>query len=117
MKSGAPALPGMTAKGGTLLGFPAITSAHVPVEAGSPGDGDTSITLLDPAQILVADEGRGNIEVAMEASLQMEDVPVAGATNLVSLYQTHTAALRLTRYLNWVRCRDGMAQVLNSVAY
>lgn len=106
--------PGMTAKGGTLLGLPAITSASVP-SAGSPYI--SSITLIDAAQVLLCDEGGGALETAMEGALQMEDAPGSGAQNLVSLWQTNSAALKLTRYVNWRRCRAGAARVLTGVGY
>lgn len=119
---GALAFPGMTARGGTLMGLPAITSTGVPVEVGSPGDGDASITLLDASQILVADEGGGDFEVTTEATLEMLDNPTNDAstptaTTQVSMFQTSSAAIKATRFANWRRCRDGMAQVLRLVAY
>lgn len=119
---GALAHPGITAKGGTLMGLPVITSNSVPVESGSPGDGDTSITLVDPSQILVADEGGGDFEVSTQATLQMLDNPTNDAstptaTNMVSMFQTDSAAVKVARYVNWARCRDGMAQVLTAVQY
>jgi HK97 family phage major capsid protein len=114
---GAPAFPQMSAKGGVLLGLPAITSAHVPVEVGSPGFGDSSITLLDPSQVLVADDGGSALQVSEGGALQMEDAPGSGAQSLVSLWQTDAAGLKTTRYANWRRVRDGMAQVLTVVQY
>lgn len=114
---GALAHPGMTAKGGVLLGLPVVTSAHVPVEVGSPGDGDTSITLLDPSQILVADDDEGSVQMSDKGAVQMESEPGGGAQSLVSLWQSDSAALKAVRYANWKRCRDGMAQVLTVVQY
>ena len=111
---GALAHPGMSAKGGTLVGLPAITSAHVP-SVGSPYV--SSITLLDPSQILLCDEGGAKLEVSMEGALQMEDAPGSGAQQLVSLWQTNSAALKMTRYVNWRACRSNMARVLVGVAY
>jgi HK97 family phage major capsid protein len=108
------AYPGLTAKGGTLLGLPAIASAGVP-SAGSPYI--SSITLLDPSQILLADESGGAVETSTEGALQMQDAPGSGAQNLVSLWQTNSAALKVTRYANWQRCRAGMARVLTGVSY
>ncbi|MGE0583465.1 MAG: phage major capsid protein [Steroidobacteraceae bacterium] len=113
---GALAFPGMTAKGGILLGLPAITSNHVPVEVGSPGDGDTSITLLDAAQILVTDDGSTGFEVSENATIAMSDEPTSPVEQ-VSMFQTDSVALRTTRFANWRRCRDGMAQVLSGVTY
>ena len=108
------AYPGMTAKGGTLLGLPTITSAAVP-GPGSPVS--NSITLLDPSQILVCDENGGALETSFQGSIQLEDSPGSGARNLTSLWQTNSAGLKMTRYVNWRRCRAGMAQTLTGVAY
>jgi HK97 family phage major capsid protein len=109
--AGALAHPAMTANGGTLLGLPCITTAHVPVS------GTTGILLLDPSEILVVDDGGGTIEVGEQTALQMSDGPGAGAQSLVSMWQTESVALKINRYLNWQRCRDGMAQVLDQVSY
>jgi HK97 family phage major capsid protein len=111
---GALAHPGMTAKGGTLLGLPAITSAAVP-HSGSPAT--STITLLDAAQVLVADEGAAALELSERGALQMESAPGSGAQNLVSLWQTNAAALKTTRYANWRKCRPNVARVLTGVSY
>ena len=115
--SGELAYEGMGAKGGVLLGLPAITSAAVPVAIGSPGAGTSSITLVDPSQITVVDDGNGAIEISENAALQMESAPAGGPTSMVSMFQTESVALKITRYANWQRVRDGMAQVLDGVAY
>ncbi len=111
---GALAHPGMTVKGGTLFGLPAITSAAVP-SAGSPLI--TTITLLDASQILVCDDGGGALETSEKGALQMEDAPGSGAQSLVSLWQTGAAALKMTRHVSWRRCRAGMARTLVGVGY
>jgi HK97 family phage major capsid protein len=115
--SGDLAYPGMGAKGGVLLGLPAITSAAVPVSTGSPGSGNSSITLLDPAQITVADDNNGAIDVSENTALQMESTPAGGPTAVVSMFQTESVALKITRYANWQAVRPGMAQVLDGVTY
>lgn len=119
---GALAFPGMTARGGTLLGMPAITSTGVPVESGSPGDGDSSIVLLDPSQILLADDGGGDIELSMHGSLQMLDNPTNDAatptpTTMVSLFETDSAAIKVRRNMNWRARNAGMVQRIALVAY
>lgn len=105
--SGDLAYPGMSAKGGVLIGLPAITSAAV----------STTITLIDPAQVLVADDGGGALEVSRQASVEMETAPGSPATTLVSLWQNNLACLKLSRYVNWQRVRDGAVQILDQVAY
>ena len=62
------------------------------------------------------DDGGGALQVSEQASLPMSDAPGAPST-MVSLWQTNSAVLKTTRYANWKRCRDGMAQVLSGVGY
>lgn len=112
---GALAYPGMSARGGVLMGLPVITSANVPVSSTS--GNPTSITLLDPSQIALADEGEAELGVALHASVQMEDAPQTGAQSQVSLWQRGLAALRAERTINWRARRAGMAQVLSGVTY
>jgi HK97 family phage major capsid protein len=112
---GALAYPGFSVKGGTLAGLPAVVSAASPSDVGSPAEGG-SITLLDPSQILVADDGNTAVEVSKDAALAMVDNPSA-PSSVVSLWQTESSALKVTRYANWQRCRAGMAQVLDQVMF
>jgi HK97 family phage major capsid protein len=110
--------PQMSVQGGTLLGLPAIVSTGVPLDdVGSPVTGFTQITLLDPSQILVADDGGGALQVSEQSTLEMTDSPSGGTTSLVSMWQAESACLKLTRWANWQRCRDGMAQVLDQVTF
>lgn len=114
---GALAYPGMGAKGGVLLGLPAITSAGVPIGTTSPGFNETSITLLDASQVLVADEGAGDLQASRQGAVFMDSAPPGGPQQLLSLFQVEAVAFKIVRYLNWRRCRDDMAQVLVNVAY
>jgi HK97 family phage major capsid protein len=112
---GAPAFPQMGVKGGVLLGLPAIVSSASPSDVGSPAEGG-EITLLDPSQILVADDGGGALEISEQTSVAMLDNPTSPST-LVSMWQTDSVVLKVTRYANWMRTRPGMAQVLDQVTY
>lgn len=112
---GAPAFPGMTARGGVLLGLPAITSAASLSDVGSPSLGG-EITLVDPSEILVADDGGGALQLSDQTSLMMSDTPTSPAT-MTSLFQTESVALKVVRYANWMRTRAGMVQLLDAVAY
>ena len=110
------AFPGMTAKGDVLFGLPAITSRNTP-ESESPHI-DTSITLVDPSQVLLADDNEGGVRCGAEhASVQMADAPGSGAQQLVSLWQVNAVALRAEGVVNWLPRRAGMAQVLDEVDY
>ena len=77
---GAPAFPGIGAKGGQLLGLPTLVT-ELALASGSPNE--SFIVLLDPAQVLLADPGRVSIEMSREASIQLDDAPVTGAQPLI----------------------------------
>jgi len=114
---GALAYPGMGVKGGTILGLPCITSASVPVDdIGSPYTGTSQITLLDPSQVLVVDDGGATLEASAEASILMDDGPGSPSSE-VSMFQTESVILKSRRLLNWRCVRSGVAQVLDQVAY
>jgi HK97 family phage major capsid protein len=76
------AYPGMSVKGGELLGLPAITSTAVP-GVGSPSAG--VIALVDPSEILVADDSGGSFEVSTQASLAMTDESASPGGDLAGL--------------------------------
>jgi hypothetical protein len=100
----------LTRSGGFVAGLPAVCSDAA---------GDI-VAVIDSARVLVADDGEVAVDIARNATLQMEDAPtnatIAGspaepvATSLVSLWQTNTAALRIERFINW-------EALSNSVAY
>ncbi|MBX3664974.1 MAG: phage major capsid protein [Burkholderiales bacterium] len=112
---GALAYPGITVKGGTLLGLPVIVSGNVPTsdESGNA----SSITLVDAAQVAIADDGDSALSVAAHASLQMDSDPETGAQQLVSLWQRNLIALRVERAVNWKRRHANVAAVLTGVTF
>lgn len=112
---GALSFPFVNAKGGTLMGLPVITSGNVPVSAasGSP----SSITLLDAAQIAIADDGDSELSVTTQATVQMETAPETGATEQVSLWQNNLVGLRAERMVNWKRRHPGVVASLTGVTF
>lgn len=112
--SGAPAFPLVSAKGGSLLGLPIITSTAC-AASGSPGE--RFLLLVEQSEILVADDNGGSIELATSASLQMNDAPLDGATSLVSLWQKNLVGLKTTRHVNFRRRRTGAVAVLRDLTY
>lgn len=118
---GLPLYPEMGVNGGTLLGLPVITSnsANIP---GSPASG-AQIILLNQKEVFLADDGQVTIDVSREASIQMLDNPTntstgsTTATAMVSMFQTHSLALRATRFINWARRRSTAVQVIREAAY
>jgi valyl-tRNA synthetase len=49
----------------------------------------------------MADDGGVSLDMSMEASVQMDDAPSAGAQSLVSLWQNNLVGIRAERYINW----------------
>ena len=95
---GQPLYPGLTAKGGTILGIDVVTSQVA----------GTTVALVNPNEILYADDGGVTIDVSREASVEMNTTPtspVAAATVLVSLWQQNLIGLRAERFINWKRAR------------
>lgn len=111
---GAPAFPGMTARGGVLLGLPVLTSTAC-IDASSPSE--STITLLAQDQVDVADDGESLIDLGWDVSLQMTDTPVEGAQQLVSAWQAGLAALRAIRYANWRLRNSSAVAVIEQVQY
>lgn len=89
---------GLTAKGGTILGVPVVTSQT----AGS------VVALVHAPSILFADDGGVNIDVSREATVEMNTVPtspVTASSAYVSLWQLNLIGLRAERFINWKRAR------------
>lgn len=90
--------PGLSAKGGNVLGLTTVTSQAA---------GSVVATVHAPS-ILFADEGGVNIDVSREAAVEMNTVPtspVSAASVLVSLWQNNLVGLRAERFINWKRSR------------
>jgi HK97 family phage major capsid protein len=104
--------PEISVKGGTWFGLPVITSASVPIDTGA----DTYIALLDAPEILFAD-GPLTVDVAREASLQMDSNPTDAAASQVSLWQNNLAALKVVRHVNYERRRDTAVAIMSGVSY
>lgn len=90
--------PNLTAKGGSILGVPVITSQN----AGQ------VVAFVHAPSILYADDGGVNIDVSREASIEMNTVPtspVTASSAYVSLWQLNLVGLRAERFINWKRAR------------
>jgi HK97 family phage major capsid protein len=113
--------PGLTINGGTWQGLPVIVSTTATV-SGSPQYGNM-IVLLFPREIFVADEGGVTISTSNEASIQMLDNPTntstgaTTATTMVSMYQTHSIAIKAVRFINWAKRRTAAAAFIQAAAY
>jgi len=96
--NGVPLNPNITAKGGSLLGVPVVTSQT----AGN------VVALVHAPSVLFADDGGVNIDVSREATVEMNTVPtspISAASVYVSLWQANLIGLRAERYINWKRAK------------
>jgi len=116
--------PGISARGGSLLDVPILTSNYAP---------DGFVILLFASEVYFSDDGVVTVDASREASIQMidakndgvtnastdldEDYPVPVPTTLVSMYQTDSVALRAHRFINWSKRRSNAVQVLSGVEW
>jgi HK97 family phage major capsid protein/HK97 family phage prohead protease len=110
---GTPAFPEMSINGGTLLGLPVIVSNNA-VHSTS---GGAVMILINPSDIIIADDGGVTIDVSNEASLQMADNPTNAAASLVSMFQTNQIAIRAEQYVNYAARRTGAVAYVDMVHY
>ena len=110
---GAPAFPGIGARGGQLLGMPVLTSRNVPVAGDT--HASTIVALVDPSMISVSDDGGSEVGVSLHSAVEMSDTPATGAVSQISLWQNDLAGLRVLRECNWKLRQPGGAQVLTAV--
>jgi len=116
---GQPEFPGITMTGGTLLGFPVITSENLPASTGSPADG-YPIVFVMPGEILLADDGGVTIDMSREASLQMDttpDSPFTASTVTVNLWQHNMVAIKAERFINWKARRSTASGIIAGAKY
>lgn len=118
---GQPEFPGINMNGGTFFGLPVITSTNIArtpeVTGTTPLPAGDRIVLARASDILVADDDGVNIDVSREASVQMVDNPVTGATQLVSLWQNNLVGLRAERFINWKRRRPEAVAYIDRANY
>jgi hypothetical protein len=99
------AFPGLGVRGGEIFGAP----VHVTVGArcsGSPTE--RVIAAINTAGVLVADGNNIEISASDKTMVQMDSAPTQDAaagtgSNLVSLFQVHSVAVKFIRKLNFVR--------------
>jgi HK97 family phage major capsid protein/HK97 family phage prohead protease len=109
---GTKAFPDINPSGGTFNGYAVITSNNVAL-TGSPTD--SFVVLMDPSEIMLADDGGVSIDMSTEASVEMDSAPTGGATSLVSLWQNNLVGLRAERFINWRKRRDTAVAIINNV--
>lgn len=105
--------PDITMRGGTLEGFPVITSQYA--NTGSPVS--NLMIFANASDIFLADDGVVTVDASREASLEMSDDPGGEVGTVVSMYQNNLVALRAERYINWALRRAEAVAYLEGVAY
>lgn len=116
---GQPEFPGITMMGGTLLGFPVITTNNLVATSGSPADG-YPIIFVNAGEIMLADDGQVTIDMSREASLQMDtapDSPETASTITVNLWQHNMIAIKAERYMRWVARRSNVVASITGALY
>lgn len=111
--------PDITMMGGTLLGFPVLTTENLSASTGSPADGYPIIFVM-PGEVLLADDGGVSIDMSREASLQMDtapDSPVTASTVTVNLWQHNMVAIKAERFINWKARRSTAAGLIAGAKY
>lgn len=113
---GQPEFPGLTMRGGTLLGIPVITSQYAANQSGA----GNLVVAVNASDIFLSDDGQVTIDMSRETSLQMADNPTnnsatATGASLVSMFQTNSIALRAERFINWARRRTGAVAYMDDV--
>ncbi|TCL06903.1 phage major capsid protein [Sodalis ligni] len=104
--------PEMTLLGGTFQGLPVIVSQYV----------GNLLVLVNAPDIYLADDGGVAVDASREASLEMVDNPTQDGTTgtgsqLVSMFQTNSVAIRAERWINWKRRRMAAVAVITGVNY
>jgi HK97 family phage major capsid protein/HK97 family phage prohead protease len=108
--------PDISATGGTLEGFPVITSQHAANESG----GGNLVIAVRAADIFLADDGVVSIDASEQASVQMSDAPTINSTtgtgaSLVSLWQTNSVGIRAEREITWTKARSTAVVYMDDV--
>ncbi|WP_066570603.1 phage major capsid protein [Snodgrassella sp. CFCC 13594] len=106
---GQPAFPSINQDGGTFFGLPVITSSIA----------SDNIILLQPSEILLADDGMVTLDASREASLVMSDDPESdkATMDMVSLWQAGMVGFKADRMINWKVRRAASVAVIESAAY
>lgn len=107
--------PDINATGGTLEGYPVITSEAVVADTNG-----SYIVFLNQRDVFLADDGAVTIDVSREASVQMNttpDNPTSASTVMVSLWQRNLVGIRAERYINWKKRRSAAVGYITHVNY
>lgn len=95
---------GMTAAGGTLMGFPVIVSNSCP---------SGNIIMINAGEILVADDGAVRLDASNQATLDMN----GGASATTSLWQNNLIGIRAERWIDYKKRRADVVNRITGAAY
>lgn len=106
---GQPEFPTLSLQGGSIQGIPVVVSQNV----------GNRIILLNPNEILIAQDDGVNIDVSEEASVVMTTTPASSpqATSLVSFWQNNLIGLRLDLFTTWKRAATTAVEYISSAVY
>jgi HK97 family phage major capsid protein len=106
--------PTINASGGNYLGVPIVTSQAC----------GNHIALIDPTDILIAEDPAIRIDVSREATIEMSDAPVAGegspasaADAWKSMFQNNMIAIRAEQFRTWKVARTSAVEYISNGAY
>lgn len=102
--------PDLRLTGGSIFGTPVLTSSAL----------GTNIVMVDPACILIADDGDVEITASEAGVVQMDDAPDnpwTESTVLVSLWQNGLVGLKADRFVNWALGKASAVQYISGAAY
>lgn len=110
--------PDMTMNGGILEGMPVIASQYMPQGV---------VAFVSADNVYLADDGGVAIDMSREASLEMDSSPnqhvsdgsplAPTPSQLVSMFQTNSVAIRAERMINWKKRRTAAVYYLTSVGW
>lgn len=108
-----PVFEDFSLKDGTLFGLPCLISAAV-LDSNSPVH-ELAVLCHGPS-IALADAG-AEADVSQNAAVQLDDAPGSSPLqqNLVSLWQNNLLGIRVQRYINWERRRDGAVATIRGI--
>lgn len=101
--------PNLGPWGGSVLGVPVYTTVSAQ-RSGSPTE--KLVACLDGARIAMADDGEVTFDVSGVAAIQMDSAPTMDATgtptatNVTSMFQTDSIAVKAIRYANFARAHS-----------
>lgn len=88
----------------TLMGFPVIISSSVP---------SATMILVKADEILLADDGRVDLDASNQATLDM----AGGSNPTFSLYQKNCVGIRAELGVSWAKRRAASVAVIDTIAY